>query len=449
MHKVLALFSLSLITVLSGFSQEKISLDYSELVYREDFSKENEDWPFISSYENLFGIDKDEYFMHRMNPNLPYALMSNWKMNVETFNILTTLKLGPADEANQSIGVIFLVQSDGQGAIVFEINKFKQYRIKQLDGKFYRYLTGTKEDQGWVKNSVVKTKNEYNEFDIRVKGQQIDFYLNEKFVESFDVPDYSSGSLGLLIGPNTKAKADYFYVYSTPEAVVESELNEEKAEEEEEASAALTRARYDLEQMKRNLTACEAESEQNMQKMASELAKEKEKVEALTISNNQLRDFKNRVLVEIDEDVFLTLTTELKEEIQRNEMLMSEVKQYKDSLWMSHNKYRKLKVALLDKAIAKGKKAKAERDKKEALETKKEIEEEIKTDKFVEEQEEWELENADLEIKLDSSLLADPIEEPVDEVPETAPGQSAPEETELIEAVPAEIPIKQAEKKQD
>ena len=136
---------------------------YTELVYREDFSKENEDWPFISSYENLFGIDKDEYFMHRMNPNLPYALMSNWKMSVETFNILTALKLGPADQANQSIGVIFLVQPDGQGAIVFEINKFKQYRIKQLDGKFYRYLTGTKEDQGWVKNSVVKTKNEYNE----------------------------------------------------------------------------------------------------------------------------------------------------------------------------------------------------------------------------------------------------------------------------------------------
>lgn len=449
MYKLLVLFSLSLITVLSGFSQEKIDVAYTELVYREDFSKENEDWPFISSYENLFGIDKDEYFMHRMNPNLPYALMSNWKVNLKTFNILTALKLGPADEAKQSIGIIFLVQPDGQGALVFEINKFKQYRIKQLDGKFYRYLTGDKENQGWVKSGQVKTKNEYNEFDVRVKDQQVDFYLNEKFLVSYDVEGYKPGSMGLLIGPNTKAKADYFYVYSTPEAVIESKLDEEKEVQEEEASAALTRAQYDLEQMKRNLASCEAENEQNMEKLGSELAKEKEKVEALTISNNQLRDFKDRVLVEIDEDVFLTLTTELKEEIQKNEMLMREVKQYKDSLWMSHNKYRKLKVALLDKAITKGKKNKAERDKKEAKETKKEIEEEIKTDKLIEEQEEWELENKDLKVELDSTFLAEPVEEKVEEVKAEEIPIPEPEEPELKEAIPADIPIKKAEKRQD
>lgn len=419
------------VMLLAGFhalGQEKITLNYSELVHREDFSEENNDWPFVASYENLFGIDKDEYFLHRMNKELPYALMAKWKNSLTTFNILTAIKLGPSDTRSQTMGVIFHVQPDGKGAIVFELNKFKEYRIKQLVGKYYRYLTGTKEDLGWVKSNLVKVKNDYNEIDIKVEEGQMDFYLNGKFIESFDVLDYRAGTMGLIIGPDTKAKVDYFYLYSTTEAFTKA-AETMKAEEEEKSSLEKLRAaNLELEKLRRENAACISELERVSEATEKEKELMNQKVESLQSQVSVLRDFKDRLLVEVDEDVFLTLTSELKDEILKNQQLMREVKQYKDSLWMAHTKYQRLKLALLDKAIAKGKKAKAEREREESKKMKAEIEGELKVEQWEQEQDDWEK-------KVNAGS----------DKPDPAPIDNS--ESERTKAVPADIPVRKAVKK--
>ena len=421
------------VLVLTGFQaigQEKIALNYSELVHREDFSTENEDWPFVASYENLFGIDKDEYFLHRMNKDLPYALMAKWKNQLTTFNILTAIKLGPSDTRDQTMGVIFHVQPDGKGAIVFELNKFKEYRIKQLVGKYYRYLTGTKEELGWVKSNLVNVKNEYNEIDIKVEEGQMDFYLNGKFIESFDVLDYRAGTMGLIIGPDTKAKVDYFYLYSTMEAFAKAEELMKVEEEEKSATEMLRSSVLELEKLKRENAACISELDRVNEVHDKENELRDKQIESLRSQVSVLRDFKDRLLVEVDEDVFLTLTSELKDEILKNQQLMHEVKQYKDSLWMAHTKYQKLKVALLDKAIAKGKKAKAERELEESKNMKAEIDRELKVDQ-------WEMEQEDFERSADNQ---DPVDDPI---------QSEPADKMGTVANPADIPVKKAVKKKD
>lgn len=420
------LFWILLICSLQVVGQEKIQLNYTELVHREDFSEENEDWPFVASYENLFGIDKDEYFLHRMNKDLPYALMAKWKNKLTTFNILTAIKLGPADKRTQSMGLIFYVQPDGKGAIVFEMNKLKEYRVKQLVGKYYRYLTGTKEDLGWVKNSLVKVKNEYNEVEVKVEEGQMDFYLNGKFIESFDALDYRPGSMGLIIGPETKAKVDYFYLYTTPEAMTKASELMEDEEEEKSATAQLISTRLELEKLKRENEQCISELERVTVAKEKERETMNEAMESLRTQNNALHDFKDRLLVEVDEDVFLTLTSELKDEILKNQMLMTEVKQYKDSLWMAHTKYQRLKIALLDKAIAKGKKAKVAREREESKNTKAQIESELKEENWEKEQTNWE-----------ANKSVEPEESPTNST--VAPI--------LMEANPADIPVKKAVKK--
>jgi hypothetical protein len=411
--------------------QEKVQLNYSELVHREDFSEENEDWPFIASYENLFGIDKDEYFLHRMNRDLPYALMAKWKTKLTSFNILTAIKLGPADDRSQSMGVIFYVQPDGQGAIVFEMNKFKEYRVKQLVGKFYRYLTGAKENLGWVKSSLVRVKNEYNSVDIKVEEGQIDFYLNDKFIESFDALEYGPGSMGLIIGPNTKAKVDYFYLYTTPEAMLVAKGMMEELKVEQSAREKLRSSTYEVEQLRRENETCIAELERVSENHEKEKSRMKRAVDGLQIQINALQDFKDRLLVEVDEDVYLTLTGELKDEIMKNQVLMKEVKQFRDSLWMAHTKYSKLKVALLDKAVVKGKKVKAARDKEEASNTKRAIEKELKEDGWKTEQEDWESEK---------------IKNTRARTPATASGATTVV-GDMKEALPVPIPVKKAVKK--
>ncbi|MBI1289331.1 MAG: hypothetical protein GC178_17320 [Flavobacteriales bacterium] len=430
-----------------SFGQNPISLDYNEVMLREDFSAQNENWPYLTTMENLYVPDKDEYFMHRRNKTNPYAIITDWKNNLSRFNILTTLKLGPTEDANQTIGVIFLVQPDGKGAIVFEFNKFKQYRIKQLVGAYYKFLSGDNESQGWVKSSALAGKNEYNEIDIRVDLPQVDIYLNKKFIQSFDLPDYKPGNMGFLIGPDTKAKADYFYVYSTAEEKVEAALEAKEVEENQSATEQLAKMRYELEQEKRNLRECQMERQKAVSVLEDEMGTLRQQNEKLATQNRQLQEFKNQVLVEVDEDVFLTLAENLKTEIIKNQKLEAQVQVYKDSLKLTHIKYNKLKLALLDKAIKKAEKEKEVRDQQEAAETKKEIEEELRDKKLKAEQEEWEAENAEVEAKIDSALISNLSMEP--EKKDSTPISPKEVSEERIEARPLPVKVRTARKKQE
>lgn len=442
------------------WAQDPISLDYNMVELREEFSEKNDYWPYLTTMENLYVPDKDEYFMHRRNKSAAYAIITDWKNNLSEFNILTTLKLGPSEDENQTIGVIFLVQRDGKGAVVFEFNKFKQYRIKQLVGSYYKFLSGDNESKGWVKSSALAGKNDYNVVDIRVQLPQVDIYVNDKFLQSFDVIDYTPGNMGFLIGPDTKAKSDYFYVYTTETGKQIAEEQMAAKEEDRSATEQLSKVRYELEQEKRSLKECQMERQKAVSVLEEEMGQLRQQNDRLALQNRQLQEFKNNVLVEVDEDVFLTLAENLKAEIIKNQKLESQVQVYKDSLKYTHEKYNKLKLALLDKAIKKAEKEKIERDRLESLETRKEIEKELEDKRMQAEQDEWEKKHPDDISTKDSSSNISPeaaamIEEALEDFDtEPVSGSASPISSQevskkQIEARPLPIKVRQAQQKQD
>lgn len=434
-----------------SLAQNQIALEFNQIELREEFTEQNEYWPYLTTMENLYVPDKDEYFMHRRHKTNPYAIITDWKNNLSTFNILTTLKLGPAETAEQSIGVIFLVQPDGKGAVVFEINKFKQYRIKQLVGSYYKFISGDNESQGWVKSSLISGKEEYNLVDIRVNLPQIDIYLNDKFVQSFDLPEIKPGNMGFLIGPDTKAKSDYFYVYTTPTAKDEAVASEKEQGEARSAAEQLSKMRYELEQMDRALKECQLERQTAISRLEEEIGALNESNDRLTTSNNALREFKNQVTIDINEDVFLTLAENLKAEIVKNQRLESQVQVYKDSLKLTHIQYSKLKLALLDKAIVKAEKDKVVRDQKESAETKQMIEKELQDKKLNSEQEKWEKGNPNVTTKLDTVFISKLAEEPVDTAKKVTPepNNSSEVSKDEMDARPLPTNVRKAQKKED
>ncbi len=441
-------------------AQNPISLEYNVVELREEFSEKNDFWPYLTTMENLYVPDKDEYFMHRRNKSAAYAIITDWKNNLSEFNILTTLKLGPANDETQTAGIIFLVQKDGKGAVVFEFNKFKQYRIKQLVGSYYKFLSGTNEDKGWVKSGALAGKNDYNTIDIRVQLPQVDIYVNEKFLQSFDVTEYEPGNMGFLIGPDTKAKSDYFYVYTTESGKQTAEEEIQAEEQDRSATEQLAKVRYELEQQKRSLKECQMERQKAVSVLEEEMGQLRQENERFAVRNRQLQEFKNQVLVEVDEDVFLTLAENLKTEIIKNQKLESQVQVYKDSLKYTHQKYSKLKLALLDKAIKKAEKEKVERERKEAVETKKEIEQELEDKRLNAEQAAWEEKNAENPVAIDSGnisksdaeqLIEEALEE-FDNEPDTeasSPISAQEVSEEQTEARPLPVKVRKAQKKQD
>jgi hypothetical protein len=210
----------------------------------------------------------------------------------------------------------------------------------------------------------------------------------------------------------------------------------------------LSKLRYELEQKKRSLKECELERKTAVSVLEEEMSMLRQSNERLALRNRGLQEFKDQVLVEVDEDVFLTLAENLKTEIINNQKLENQVSVYKDSLKYTHVKYSRLKLALLDKAIKKAEKEKVIREKKEVKETKEEIETELKDKKMKTEQKEWEAENPKKSVEVSNTYVAP--SEPKTE-PETSPTPISTKEVaeEVIEARPLPVKVRRAQKKQD
>jgi len=198
--------------------------------------------------------------------------------------------------------------------------------------------------------------------------------------------------------------------------------------------------RYELEQEKRSLRECELERQAAVSRLEEELALARQSSDRIGLQNRQLQEFKNQVLMDVDEDVFLTLAQNLKAEIIKNQRLESQVQIYRDSLKLTHTQYSRLKLALLDKAIKKAEKKKVVRDKKESADTKAEIERELEDKRMKKEQAEWEKKNADVNIELapDTNVKA--------ENPAPTP---KPEPEIQKEARPLPVTVRKARKKEN
>lgn len=445
MRKYALIIAAQLLSLTVTVAQNPISKEFNVQQLREEFAGETEHWNYMSTVENLYMPDKGDLFMHRNNPNSAYAFVSRWENSLTEFSIMSRLKLGPAESNEQSIGIICLVQRDGKGAVVAEFNRSKQFRVKQLVGSYYRYISGTAEDKGWVKSSALRGKEDYNELEVRVSLPQVDVYINGKFQQSFDVPDYSPGLLGLVIGPDTKAKADYFYVYTTDDALAVKEEQVKGGDAALTSTEVLSKLRYELEQKERNLRECETERRKAVSTLEERIGELNVENERLRAQSSQLAEFRDQVLVDIDEDAFLTITRSLKDEIIKNQRLESQVQTYRDSLKITHQNYSKLKLALLDKAIKKAEVDKVQRDRQEALTTRKEIENELKDKRLMKEQEEWERKNFKPDAPTAPAKAPAKADE-TNEIEETVEKALEPKPAPAAKATPLPIPVRKAQK---
>lgn len=456
MNRQLVFTALCLLLACSVSAQNLIALDYNSSQLREEFSEQNEDWTYMTTVENLYMPDKGDLFMHRNHPSASYAFITKKKNELKVFSIQSKMKLGPAETNDQTIGVICLVQRDGKGAIVVEFNKSKEYRIKKLIGVYYRHISGSVEGQGWVKSNLLKGKEDFNELDIRVALPQVDVYINGKLAQSFDVPEYDVGEMGILIGPNTKAKVDWFYVSTTSDEISQLDARKGAKEEKLTTTELLAKQRYELELKERNLRDCDNERRKAVSLLEEEKGRLLAENEKLALQIRQLAEFRDQVLVDIDEDAFLTLAQSLKSEIIKNERLEAQVQIYRDSLKFTHVNYNKLKLALLDKSIKKAEKEKVERDQKDAISTKKEIESELLDKKLTKEQEEWEKKNykpgtlpAPASLTEKKAVQPEVKKEVKDNSTKTSDAAKVETKPAASTSGPLPVPVKTAEKKPD
>ena len=214
--KHLILTTLLLITILISIStnlsaQQISSVNYNKEYIDEDFNQEGEHFKIVTTTDNYFILDKGDYLLSRNSNESEYAIIAN-NSSVNNFILKTAVRLGPSNNKKSSIGIILKAQQDGKGAIIFEINKKAEYRIKQLIGNSYKALSGNSKREGWVKSKKINGVDEHNFIEIRTENNIYDVYVNSDYLTTFFIPDYTMGSCGLIISPETKARVAYYKV---------------------------------------------------------------------------------------------------------------------------------------------------------------------------------------------------------------------------------------------
>ena len=209
-------------------AQEITSKEFKYRILNTDFTSEDHDFPIVRENDNYFIIDENEYLIIRENTKSEYAIIIEKSLTEDSY-LKTSLKLGPSKDKNACIGIITSANRNFTKALVIEINRNGEYRVKQLNTNNYKYLTGRKRKNGWVRNKNINKENEYNILEIIDNKNQIKLKINGKFIENFDLKINKEGYSGLMIGPNSKARVSYYYLNSNKELLNNQESLEKNS----------------------------------------------------------------------------------------------------------------------------------------------------------------------------------------------------------------------------
>ena len=348
---------------LSVFSQENQGLKpvvierFDRLFLSENFDSSGIYWTTVSNSENLILVQDGEYIMQRKAPTSSYAVIGNFKNNLTSFRLVTSLKLQKANTNDASLGIIFMAQSGGQGGFVFEINKLQQYRLRQINNGVYRYITGDVKTSGWIKSTILKPIGLPNLFEVRTAEKNYDIYLNNVLIISFSEISYKSGDIGYIVGPGSKGSVDFLYLFTNQKGV---DINNANSSAEESSSNQpdndilalaesiiglktqinkLTEENEDLKQIISSMKTSEkenssskVESEKNIKKLEAQIHKNQISYDSLLKVNGDLNKYKELVKGNDNGDIVINLSKSLKAEKLKNEELLKQNREYKEGL---------------------------------------------------------------------------------------------------------------------
>ena len=224
---------LLLVFIVSAVKGQTISeKEFSNTIIHEDFDLASSEYFRLEKNDNNnFEIDNSDLLLVRKSINSSY-LINVKHTELSDFILKTSVRIGPSNNKEASIGIILKAQQDGKGSVIFEINKKREYRIKQLLGNSHQVLSGNAKHEGWTKSKLVNGINKHNFIEIRTEKNIYDVYVNSKYLTTFFVPEFTYGSCGIIISPETKARISYYYINTkgerNPVATYTNDLNKTK-----------------------------------------------------------------------------------------------------------------------------------------------------------------------------------------------------------------------------
>lgn len=340
--------ALTVVLTVASAQAQNVTEKFEKLSVSENFDSVGTWWTVVSNAENLFIIQDGEYILQRKAISAPFAILASLEEDPAEFRAVVSLKLEKTMGDAAHIGILFMMQPQGQGGFLFEINKKKEYRLRQIAGGAYRYISGSTKDQGWTKHQAVNEAGSPNILEVRTSKGAYDLYINNAYIRSFSEPNYRSGKVGLIVGPDTRGRADYFYIFrkgniTAPEPEPadpnNTAANSPDLIELAQSIISLKTRINELEEentgLKRTISAINTgEQEKDVQirntekqivSLQDQITKKEATIDSLTKANAALRPYKD-MIGNKDGDVIINLSKALKTEKEKNQKLEEELR---------------------------------------------------------------------------------------------------------------------------
>ena len=191
---------------------------FNKIIFEETFNSNSGQFKLSTTSQNYFILDDGDLFLSR-NANYDYSIFSNDPIKINSYRVKTAIKLGPSNNKSAYSGILLNTQIDGNGTVSIEINSKSQYRLRQITNGKSKFISGTRDMNGWVNTKKLKNINEYNYLDIIFHEGVYDIYLNYEYLATYSVPDYQNGGLGFIIAGNSKSRIDFAFVYKQGERI--------------------------------------------------------------------------------------------------------------------------------------------------------------------------------------------------------------------------------------
>lgn len=366
MKKIITTFFLFL--SVNGFAQT-VNEKFDKLDLSENFDTSSGMWTFLANNENLFLVQDGEYILNRKTTVSPFAVMANYNYDAQAYKMVVSMKIEKSVDESGSIGIIFMAQEDGKGGFLFEINKAGLYRLRQITGGSYKYLTGDSKTGGWTKTNFTNPLNVYNLVEIKTANRKYDISLNNQYLMSFEEIAYKTGKFGVIIGPGSKGKIDFLYLFSSSKFAEGLETTTEPGNPQENANAQskenspdiialaesiiklktqINKLQAENDDLKKTIDAIRSaddESEEqkknyekNIKLLEKQNAASQASYDSLLKVNQSLTKYKDMVAGNENSDLIITLSKNLKSEKEKTQLLTDSIASLKVELQKSKTK---------------------------------------------------------------------------------------------------------------
>jgi hypothetical protein len=345
-----------LLLISSELLGQRIKDKYELMVFSENFDSPSEIWSVEANSDNLFVIQDGEYILQRKNVQTPYVVFAGLDGPIGDCRLVASIRIEKNMGNEAHAGILFMMQPEASGGFLVEVNKKKEYRIRQIAEGVYRYLTGNQKNSGWVKCNAANEVGTNNIIEIKMSNGTYDVFINDMYQTSFYEPAYKSGNIGIVVGPDSRARVDFVYVFGKGPAM-EPESNETNKENDSQASVSdgeeviklaesiiqlrtqvndLKKENEELKRAMSTIRMSEGEKsseikslESELKSMQDQLSQKEVEITKLVSEKNELLKYKEMAGGNENGDLVISLSKALKAEKEKTMKLEEELRKLK------------------------------------------------------------------------------------------------------------------------